>query len=419
MQNYSDPFVRHFRAGMKDPCPDTLGVEAEHFLVDRSIGKAVSYSGEHGGRAVLRRLMACYPAAQVLLDDDFFGFTTPEFNITLEPAAQLEISIAPMCSIPAIRRVYEEFRQKLDGILDPWGLAALTVGGTPQTAVDEMELIPKERYRLMDAHFQTTGTGGREMMRGTASLQVSIDYRSETDFRRKLQAASFYAPMFKLLCDNTSRFQGQSVPIHLKRTDIWNRTDSNRCGILPDVFKEDYCFQDYADFLWRLVPVFRKTADGTVIPTGTKTIAELFPERQIPEAEVPHLLSMAFPDVRLKQFLELRFADSVPAPFQSAYCALIKGLLCRESGLDYAQERIRTQSLTEADIAAAERSLMEQGWQGEIYGQKVADITRTLLDLARSQLEPVEQSLLEPFDIVMAYGGIGKLSADILARLGV
>ena len=91
----------------------------------------------------------------------------------------------------------------------------------------------------MDEHFKKTGTGGRQMMRGTASSQISVDYTSEEDFRRKLQAAYFYTPLFKLGTDRVKTFQGEPVGMRMKRTDIWNRTDPSRCGVLPGVFKPD------------------------------------------------------------------------------------------------------------------------------------------------------------------------------------
>lgn len=179
-----------------------LGIEMEHFIIDRVSQRAVPYSGEKGVKEILYRLMARYPDAQVLPDDDFFGFAVPDFTVTLEPAAQLEISIAPMVSIRQITDVYRSFLQQLDSVLAPFGYAALSVGCHPTASVAELEQIPKKRYDLMSAHFQKTGTGGMEMMRGSASLQVSIDYSSQDDFRRKLQAAYYYGPVLKLLCDN-------------------------------------------------------------------------------------------------------------------------------------------------------------------------------------------------------------------------
>ena len=58
----------------------------------------------------------------------------------------------------------------------------VTAGYQPASKVETLSLIPKERYRFMDRYFEKIGPYGRQMMRGTAATQVSIDYFSEEDF---------------------------------------------------------------------------------------------------------------------------------------------------------------------------------------------------------------------------------------------
>ena len=397
MNNWRDSLTEYFRQGMKKDCRSRLGVEVEHFIVDPFRQAAVPYSGDRGVRQILTRLMERYPGAMVLQDDDFFGFSVPEFTVTLEPAAQIEISIAPSESVRRIGEIYSNFYDQLDSVL-----AGL--------------MIPKKRYDLMNAWFRTSGTGGMEMMRGTASLQVSIDYASEEDFRNKIRAAYFYSPVLKMLCDNSIAFQGQSLEMNLKRTDIWRRTDPARCGLQPEVFSGSCTFADYADFIGRMPPIFLKR-DGQVLPTGSRTVAELYQGRQLQEDEIIHVLSMAFPDVRLKQFLELRFADSVPLPFVKAYAALVKGLLYSEAGIASAAERIRDLRISEDTIRQAEDSLMAEGWGAKVYGRPASELAEECLQLAERQLPDEEKIFLEPFYMVIRYGGIPGIPANKLARL--
>ncbi|MBQ3393115.1 MAG: hypothetical protein IJG52_06890 [Lachnospiraceae bacterium] len=402
METWKESLIHFFEKGIKQQHSDRLGVEVEHFIVTGGPDsrRAVAYSGEAGIRRILERLMAQYPDAVPLHDDDFFGFTVPEFAITLEPAAQLEISIAPMSDIHQIGRVYSSFVDTLSPILRDYGHEIVYAGGQPYTRVSDLELIPKRRYDLMNAHFKKTGTGGMQMMRGTASLQVSIDYLSEEDFRRKIQAAYYYGPLFKLLCDNTVQFEGAPVTGHLKRTDIWRRVDPARCGILPDIFSDSYGFGTYADFIGSVQPIFLKYGDE-VLPTGHQTVAEIFAGRQLDETEAAHVLSMVFPDVRLKQFIEIRFADSVPQPRTLAYCALIKGLLYREDGILCAQDRIRSRHLTADDIRRAEDALMADGLTANLWGQPVREYAKSILELAEKGLPAGERPLLTPFyDII-------------------
>ena len=99
MKNWRDSLIEYFMQGIKEDCGARLGVEVEHFIVDPVRQAAVPYSGDRGVRQILLRLMERYPGARVLQDDEFFGFSVPEFTITLEPAAQIEISIAPSDSV--------------------------------------------------------------------------------------------------------------------------------------------------------------------------------------------------------------------------------------------------------------------------------------------------------------------------------
>ena len=416
MIDWKEAVIGYFAQAAEKTTPPELGIEAEHFVVDRISHRAVPYSGENGIRQILARLMAGYPEAQILPDDEFFGFQVPDFTITLEPAAQLEISISPMESIERISDVYRRFTKNLDAVLAPLGYAALHVGCQPVSPVTALELIPKKRYALMNEYFRHTGTGGIEMMRGTASLQVSVDYYSEKDFRRKLQAAYYYSPILKLLCDNSGSFQGEELNIRLKRTDIWRRTDPIRCGILPGVFSPTYGFADYADFLGRIPPIFLKQG-GEVLPTGFQTADTLFAGKILHEEEIRHLLSMAFPDVRVKQFLEIRVADAVPYPFIPAYCAVIKGLIYSDVGLEYAQEMIRGEGLTEDDIRKAEDALMDLGWEASVYGQPAEELAERLLKLAQKELPPEERPYLEAFEAVIRHKGIQKILPEEMERL--
>ncbi|MBE6015555.1 MAG: hypothetical protein E7241_09370 [Lachnospiraceae bacterium] len=395
----------HYEAGIKPVCNHELGVEIEHFIVEKDTYAAVPYAGKGGVREIICRLAEKYPGYEALGKDDFLGFEVPDFAISLEPAAQLEISIAKNASIEQLEKIYEEFRRNLDEILEDYGYEALTVGTQPVSRVEDLPLIPKERYRLMNRHFEQTGTGGKQMMRGTSSVQVSVDYYSEEDFRRKMQAAHLFMPILKLLTDNAKDFEGKKIEGYLKRTDIWKRTDPSRCGILPGVFSPEYSFNDYSSFLGEMPLIFTEGEEGDTY-TGFKKVSEIYADREPGEAEVRHILSMAFPEVRLKHYIEIRFADSMPAKYTWAYVALIKGLLYSKDALDYAESRIKEEGLSKADLEAAIDSLMTSGWRGRVYGAPVRTMARALLRLAAKALTDREREYLEAFYPVIDMGGI-------------
>lgn len=406
--DWRNELSRYFENGIKKEHSDEIGLEVEHFIVNKDTKEAIPYAGDKGMRDILRKLAECYPEASLINEEDLFGFETSAFIITLEPAAQLEISINKDHSIERIESVYKAFRSKLHEILKEFGYQAYTAGCQPISQVRDLTLIPKERYRLMDQHFEKTGSGGIEMMRGTSSVQVSVDYYSEEDFRRKIQAAYYYMPILKLLADNSGTFEGRTLSGHLKRTDIWERTDPSRCGILPGVFSGDYGFESYVSFLGNMPPIFTHNDEGCVY-TDFRTVEQIYGGKELTEKDLHHILSMAFPDVRLKNYLEIRFADSMPTEYIMAYCALIKGLLYKEGSLSYAEDRIREKALTEADIRLAEHSLMEKGWRGTVYGEPVRIVARKLLRLAGRHLAKKEREYLKVFRQVIDAGGIGRV----------
>ena len=408
MANLKEKLIQYFTDGEKPSGKRNIGAEIEHFIIRTDTCEPVRYGGEKGVRTVLEKLMRLYPNAEATVGEDLLGFTTDEFAITLEPAAQLEISIAKTEHIGYVESVYSGFRQKLGRILTELGYAALNTGCRPVGNVREIPLIPKERYRLMDKHFSETGTGGIEMMRGTCSLQVSVDYFSEEDFRRKIQAAYFYTPLFKLLCDNSAHFSDKPLIACLKRTDIWNRTDNTRCGVPPDIFADNYGFSDYAEFLCNMPPIF-VIKDGENVPTGNMTAGEIFTGTEPAKEDIEHIISMAFPDVRLKRYIEIRGADSVPQKYMLAYCALIKGLIYSEEALDHAQYHIRSNRMNEMTVRRTESELMQNGWDGCIYDEPARIFAETVINMAGNSLSADERRYLSAFEDVIKYGGITKI----------
>ena len=402
--------VRYFEEGCKKEA-SSVGVELEQFIVDSDTHFAAPYAGENGVRKVTEKLMQLYPENEPIIDEDLLGFLTKDFSITLEPASQLEISIFPMKTVECLGNIFLEYEENLKKVLSPMNLTAMPVATQPESHVDDLVMIPKERYRLMDMHFQKTGTGGREMMRGSCSSQVSVDYTSEEDFRLKVQAATYFAPVLMLLTDHANRFQGEELTGYLKRSDIWERTDLIRTSILPNVFSPTYGFQDYADFLGNIPLIFRMTETGYEY-TGFQTVAELYAEKEPTEEEILHILSMAFPHIRLKHYLEVRMADSIPAPFLMGYCSLVKGLLYNDEVLSLVQDRIQSENITEQIVKDAIIGLRTAGWNGTVYSRPIKEAAREALSLAEAVLDEKEKEYLKSLNDVITYEGIFHVPSD-------
>lgn len=374
-----DPLTGYFVSGCKSDC--RLGLELEHFIVERGSKKAVPYAGDAGVGAVLRELAAEFPQA-VLGQEPLLGFVTPEFSVSLEPASQLEISVVPLATVGEVERVYAAFRARLDGVLAKHGYEAVRCGYQPASRAGELPLIPKRRYELMDAYFKTSGTRGVYMMRGTASTQVSVDFRDETDFRRKMQAACFLSPYLALLTDNVPVFEGAPNEMRLRRSWVWEDVDARRCGIVPGVMRDDFGFADYAAYLRTVPPIF--------VPADCAADSVQMLE---------HLVSIVFPAVRLKRYLEIRPADSMDPDRVFAYLALLKGLLYNEGFLDQVQSEKHERRIDGEAIRTAARTLARDGWNALLYGRTVGEWHETFLQTAKDRLTERERDYLKPFEV--------------------
>lgn len=246
-----DALVQYFQNSIKTHGEKYIGVEVEHFIIESAGGKPVSYYGEAGIESILREHTRFIEADLFSENGHLLGFAAKDHTITLEPAGQYEISISPCKDIHGIQEVYQSFLHTITPLLKRHGYVLCSTGYLPEAGCGKTGMIPKERYRLMERYFREIGTDGSEMMFCTASTQISVDYFSENDFRRKLQVAYLLTPLFELLSSNIYRSETSSDVRYLKRAAVWRNTDPARCGIPGQIFSGNYGFGDYAEYLCR------------------------------------------------------------------------------------------------------------------------------------------------------------------------
>lgn len=361
-----------------------LGVEIEHFVLRRDRTQ-VTYNS--GIQDILNKLSEYYTEKEYSCGE-LIALYNDEASITIEPAGQLEISIKPCRSIGEIDAIYKKFIRRTEQALSEYGFELANFGYTPHSKAEELELIPKERYAFMDRYFRSTGTNGINMMRATASTQVSVDFADEADCVRKLRTASLLAPVFALITDNSPFFEGIRYSGRMLRTRIWQNVDYDRCGTIPCLFDKDFGFLKYAEYIYNSPAILIMAENGAVY-TGPKTAAEIYGEHELTTQEIEHLLSMFFPDVRLKKYIEIRPADSLPDQLAMGYAALIKSLFVKNALPDIC-------AAENADIENAKNELIEKGYNGVVYGRPVRDIIGDMFKNALSVLSSAETGYLTP-----------------------
>ena len=387
----------YFYEGIKKKKKKNVGIEIEHFILKKDSAKAVSYLEKNGILYILQQHILCYHNAKPIIEKNhLLGFKIKDFSITLEPSGQYEISIVQQEQIENIYKIYMEFRNVLTPILDRLGYFLCCAGKQPVSKAKDLDIIPKERYYFMSKYFKTTGTKGLDMMLLTASTQISIDYFSQEDFKKKIQAAYLLTPVFQLITETIADVDKNKNSYHLIREDIWRNTDNARCGIVPNVFVKNYNFKMYAKYLCS-IPLILKQKGNVALSTGNLTVEQVYSNEKIDRQDIEHIISMVFTNIRLKQYLEIRVADSMPKEQMLAYIAFVKGLMYSQKMLNFCQKFIIKHNISEEDIIKTQNSLMKYGYKCKIYGKNAVNIIKKLLFFAKNELDRGEKKYLEPF----------------------
>lgn len=378
--------VEYFAFGCKKE--QLLGVELEHFVIDKKTRFSLPY--ENGVEEILRRLQPLY-GTPVYSQGRIIGIAHADSDISLEPAAQLEISIYPTPCIDKIKNTYDEFLAKISPILDEKNCELFYAGYHPKSKASELALIPKQRYEFMQNYFNSTGTHGEHMMKGTAAVQISIDYEDESDFSKKFRVANILCPLFSFICDNTKIFEGEPFRGRMARAHIWNNVDLCRSMLVQNACDGNFGFHDYAKYIYEMPPIFI-LQENEAVYTGNKPNSEIFTKRKLTQNDIEHITSMAFPDVRLKNLIEIRVADSMPIIETLAFTALIKGIFYNKTNLNKIFDE--TIKIKNKDVSEAKTSLIMYGADAKIYKKPVKFWLEKLLQMAQSGLNEKEKAFL-------------------------
>ena len=384
---------QYFKSGIKaKKGPESVGIELEHTVVHED-GRPVSYTDEFGIAWLLEQLRGDFSQATYDEEGDLLGLAREGEAVTLEPAAQVELSAGPFSNLKDAQRVFTHFQERLTRELEPHKMKLLTLGYHPTARAEELSLIPKRRYQFMNLYFEQRGSYGLCMMRGSASTQVSIDCHSVDDCLRKLRLCGIAAPLLSLICDNAPIFEGAPRTHHMVRTKIWQGCDPARCNTVPGSLEPDFSLRKYAEYLLDTPAILIPCTKEGLCYTE-RCFGDIYAKNPMSRAQVEHMVSMFFTDVRLKTYVEIRPADALPVPYAIAYAALVKGLFTLDASLDVLDELFEGIGQTEVD--AAKEALMKGAYGAQVYGRSAADLADELMKLASCGLEAEERAYLEP-----------------------
>jgi glutamate--cysteine ligase len=329
-QKQIESLVSYFKAAESRKEDHKIGMEFEHLILKEDLS-AVSYSETQGIESLLQHLSQG-SWEKVFEGDNLIGLQDEQRAITLEPGGQLELSVIPFADLEETEKIYLDFLEELKAILNKRNQKLAVLGYQPESSIKELSLLPKKRYDFMYKYFKNTGSYAHHMMKGTASVQLNIDYTDQKDYIKKLRVSYFLTPLIYYLFDNTPFFEGKKASNASIREEIWTNCDSDRSGIIPGIFDREFGYSDYAEYILNM-PAIIDLKDGELVYSGSKKIKELLENQK--KEQIEHYLSMVFPDVRTKKYIEIRAADAVPYPYNFAFAALLKAVFYNQDNLDY------------------------------------------------------------------------------------
>ncbi|HEY8577889.1 MAG TPA: glutamate--cysteine ligase [Devosia sp.] len=343
--------------GAKPESEWRIGTEHEKHVFHTNPLRPVTYEGPQGIRALLDGVQAETGWHPFFDGDNPIGLRNDEVagGISLEPGGQFELSGAPMEDLHGTAAEMAEHMRVVRKVAAPLDIHFLGLGVTPLWSVEQIPAMPKSRYGIMKPYMEEVGTLGTSMMFRSCTVQANLDFSSEADMVKKLRVALALQPVATALFASSPFSEGRDSGYLSYRSHIWLNTDNARTGMLPFAFEEGFGFEQYADYALD-VPMYFVIRGGKYVNVAGESF-RAFLKGELPQlpGEKPTIkdwedhLSTIFPEVRLKQFLEMRGADMGDEKSVTALSAFWTGLLYDAVSLEAAYELIEPWSAEERE----------------------------------------------------------------------
>ncbi|WP_298961379.1 glutamate--cysteine ligase [uncultured Methylobacterium sp.] len=385
--------IAWFAEGEKPRESFAIGTEHEKAPFTRSTLAPVPYAGERGIAALLDGVRAATGWEPIVDAGHVIGLAGPDGGgaISLEPGGQFELSGAPLPDVHGTASELAEHLRVVRAAADPLDIGFLTLGMSPKWTRGETPVMPKSRYRIMAGYMPKVGSLGLDMMFRTATVQVNLDFASEADMVAKMRVGLALQPVATALFANSPFTDGRPNGFLSRRSEIWRDTDGDRTGMLAFAFEPGFGYEAYADWLLG-VPMYFVKRGETYHDVAGLSFRDLMQGRlkglegeYATRSDWANHASTAFPEVRLKRFLEMRGADVGDAGMIAAQAAFWTGLLYDQGALDAALALVRGWSAEERETMRAEAPRL--GLDAPAAGRTLREVAREALAIAESGLK--------------------------------
>jgi glutamate--cysteine ligase len=414
-----DELVQWIAEGEKPRDRWRLGTEHEKIPFYREGNAPVPYEGDAGIRVLLDGLRAETGWEPILDGNNIIGLFDAAGGgaISLEPGGQFELSGAPVRTVHESAAEFARHIADAKRVAEPMGVGFLSLGMSPKWSRAETPVMPKRRYRIMTDYMPKVGALGLDMMYRTATVQVNLDYASETDMVKKLRVSLALQPIATALFANSPFTEGKPNGLLSMRSEIWRDTDRDRTGMFPQAFDDAFGYEAYVDWVLDVPMYFVKRGDSYHDVAGASFRDLLagrldrLPGEVATRSDWANHVSTVFPEVRLKRYLEMRGADVGPPERIAALSAFWVGILYDQAALDGAWDMVKAWS--NEDRERLRRDVPRLALKAVVAGRAVCDVARDALAFSRAGLSKRamlngdgrdESHFLDPLDEIVASG---------------
>ncbi len=385
-----DTLIEYLASGCRPKEQWRIGTEHEKFAFRMNDLSPLPYAGPDGIGVLLESLADRYGWQPEVENGNIIALKRQGCSITLEPGGQFELSGDLLEDLHQTCDEVNNHLTEVRSVAEPLGVGFVGLGFHPAARRDEIPWMPKDRYRIMRAHMPRVGSMGLDMMLRTCTVQVNLDFDSERDMVEKYRASLALQPVATALFANSPFVEGRPSGFVSYRSRIWTDTDPNRTGQLPFVFEDSFGFERYVEYMLD-VPMYFVRRQGRYIDAAGQSFRD-FLKGRLPAlpGELPSLadwedhLTTAFPEVRLKRFLEMRGADGGPWRRLCALPAFWVGLLYDRDSLGVCLDLIR--GWDPADMERLRADVARLGLAAPLDGRSVREVALELLELAQQGL---------------------------------
>ena len=379
--------VEHLEAGCKPREQFRIGTEHEKIGFFKDTLAPLPY--DTGVRPLLEGLQR-FDWQPVFEGEHLIALGREGASISLEPGGQFELSGAPLENVHQTCGEMHRHLREVREVADEIGAAFLDLAFRPVTKLEDVPVMPKGRYGIMQRYMPTVGTLGLEMMFRTCTVQANLDFSSEAHMAKMFRVSLALQPIATALFANSPFSDGAPNGFKSYRSHIWTDTDTARAGMLPFVFEDGFGFEQYIDYALD-VPMYFIHRNRTYMDAAGHSFRDFMAGKsELLPGELPTLsdfddhLSTIFPEVRLKTFLEMRGADTGPWKEVCALPAFWAGILYDDAALDAAWALVR--DWTAEERQALRDAVPRHALQTPFRNTTVQHIAQDVLAISRDGL---------------------------------